>query len=68
MNFPYRQNREWSDRFLPEIKRLIGPHLLNTAPDQHDWHQATDLMMLDARDLRIGARVRRPGYADRHPY
>ena len=24
--------------------------------------------MLDARDMRVAARVRRPGYADRYPY
>ncbi|RYH08889.1 hypothetical protein [Tropicimonas sp. IMCC6043] len=64
----YPSNRAWSDRFLPEIKRTIGAHLLERAPDPEDWHNATDLMMLDAKDLRIAARVRRPGYANRFPY
>ena len=67
MNF-YDANRAWSDRFLPAIKDTIGKHLLEASPDPIDWHQATDLMMLDARDLRIAARVRRPGYAARYPY
>lgn len=31
-------------------------------------NQATDLMMLDARDMRVAARVRRPGNAQRYPY
>ena len=66
MNF-YNRDRAWSDKFLPEIKRIVGAHLLETAPDQLDWQQATDLLMLDARDMRIAARVRRHGYAQRYP-
>ena len=64
----YTNNRNWSDRFLPEIKQLIGSYLLETAADPFDHIQATDLMMLDARDMRVAARVRRPGYAQRYPY
>ena len=64
----YTNNRNWSDRFLPEIKQLIGGYLLETAADPFDHIQATDLMMLDARDMRVAARVRRPGYAQRYPY
>ncbi|MEM1156002.1 MAG: hypothetical protein AAGI44_17845 [Pseudomonadota bacterium] len=63
----YSVNRSWSDRFLPEIKRIVGAHLLRAAPDPNDWHEATDLMMLDAKDIRIAARIRRPGYAERYP-
>lgn len=64
----YTENRNWSDRFLPEIKQLIGGHLLATAPDAFDHMQATDLMMLEARDMRVAARVRRPGFARRYPH
>ena len=64
----YQTNRNWSDQFLPQIKRIVGSHLLETSPDPLDWHQATDLLMLDARDMRIAARVRRPGYATQYPH
>jgi hypothetical protein len=64
----YTHNRNWSNRFLPEIKQLIGGYLLEAAPDPADDFQATDLMMLDARDMRVAARVRRPGYAQRYPH
>ena len=64
----YATNRNWSDRFLPEIKQLIGGHLLETSPDPFDHMEAPDLMMLDARDMRVAARVRRPGYARRYPH
>ncbi len=67
MNF-YARNRRWSDHYLPEIKHIVGRHLLREAPDVLDWHQATDLMLFSARDTRIAARVRRPGYAERYPF
>lgn len=68
MTFHYDINRSWSDRFLPQIKGIVGCHLLEAAPALLDMQHATDLLMLDARDMRIAARVRRPGYADRFPY
>ncbi len=64
----YTVNRPWSDRFLPQIRSIVGGHLLEVAADPLDMHQATDLMMLDARDIRVAARVRRPGYGQRYPY
>ncbi len=64
----YNVNRHWSDQFLPEIKSIIGSHILKAAPDPLDHFQATDLLMLDAKDMRIAARVRRHGYADRYPH
>ena len=64
----YDRNRAWSDRFLPHVKEIIGPHLLEVTPDQIDQQQAADLMVLTARDLRIAVRVRRPGFAERYPY
>lgn len=63
----YETNRAWSDRFLPEVKRQIGAQLLKVAPDDIDQKQATDLMMLDARDTRVAVRIRRPGYHSRYP-
>lgn len=68
MTFHYDINRRWSDRYLPQIKSIVGAHLLRDAPDVLDMKQATDLLMLDAKDMRIAARVRRPGYAERYPY
>ena len=63
----YATNRQWSDQFLPEVKRLVGAHLLEAAPADQDMREATDLMMLDARDRRVAVRVRRPGFAERFP-
>lgn len=68
MDTAYLINRHWSDRFIPEIRRIVGAHLLQIAPEYLDRVCATDLMMLDGRDMRIAARVRRHGYASRYPY
>jgi hypothetical protein len=38
----YSINRRWSDRFLPEIKQIVGAQLLREAPDEQDWHNSTD--------------------------
>lgn len=64
----YRNNRDWSDLFLPEIKRIVGPMLLEESEFEIDANQATDLIVLKARDLRFACRVRRHGYADRYPW
>ncbi len=58
----YRSDREWSDRYLPRIKALVGPHLLVPAPFEVDSEQATDLIVLRARDMQIACRVRTPGF------
>ncbi|REG46062.1 hypothetical protein EQ718_21620 (plasmid) [Paracoccus versutus] len=68
MDTAYSINRHWSDRFIPEIRRIVGAHLLRVAPEYLDTRHATDLLMLDGRDMRIAARVRRHGYAGRYPY
>lgn len=64
----YAHNRLWSDNFIPQIKSIVGPCLLDVTPDEIDMHQAADLMVFTARDMRIAARIRRPGFADRYRY
>jgi hypothetical protein len=66
----YATDRENSDRFLPEVKRLISPYLLDATPDVIDQKQAADLMTVLGRDIRIGVRVRTfgQGYAERYPH
>jgi hypothetical protein len=51
----YAEDRQWSDRFIPEIKRIVGPYLLTTTPDEIDCSQAADLMVFTARDMRLAA-------------
>lgn len=64
----YLQNRQWSDHYIPEIKSIVGSHLLVDSPLEVDRQQATDLIVINAKNLAIACRVRRPGYTDKYPY
>jgi hypothetical protein len=52
---------------IPQIKLIVGPYLLTPAPMEADCKEATDLIVMHARDMRIACRVRRPGYRERYP-
>lgn len=64
----YHSDRCFADRFIPEMKRVIGPYLLEPSAFEMDAEQATDLVVLKAKDIRIACRVRRPGYLDLYPW
>jgi hypothetical protein len=63
----WEDDKAWSDRFIPAVGQIIGPRLLVPAPLVLDIREATDLIVLQARDLRIAVRLRRAHYADRYP-
>ena len=63
----YREDRAWSDGYLPRVREIVGPHLLVPAPLERDQSEATDLIVMRARDMTIGVRLRKPGYAGRFP-
>lgn len=64
----YSKDRSWSDRYLPEICKIVGPLLLKPAPLELDMKEATDLILLTAKDIRIACRIRRPGYEEKYPF
>lgn len=65
----YKENREWSDKYIPAICKIVGPYLLTPSDFKKDATQNTDLIVLDARDMRIAARTRsKSKYFDRYPY
>jgi hypothetical protein len=51
----YQKRREFSDKFLPEVKKLLGLTLIKDATQQEDKVEATDLVLPYAR---IAVRVR----------
>jgi hypothetical protein len=63
----YATDREWSDRYLPRVRASVGPLLLVPAPLERDREEATDLIVLRARDMTIAVRLRRPGFAGQYP-
>lgn len=64
----YKTDREWSDRYIPAIREIVGPMLLVPSSDLIDKTQAADLIILKARDMTVAARIRRPGYFDKYPF
>lgn len=61
----YKENREWSDQFIPQIKQIVGPYLLEKSSFEVDTQQAADLVVITARSLTIACRVRKPGYYEK---
>lgn len=57
---------DWQMRFLPTIRNIVGPLLLEPAPPELDMSEATDMLVLRARDMRIACRIRRHGYAEKY--
>lgn len=63
---PWQQDKGWSDRFLPEIKSILGQHLIGEPPAEEDAERNTDLMVLRMDAVRIGCRIRRNSYLARY--
>lgn len=60
--------RRWSDSFIPEMKRIVGPCLLEPSSFEVDTEQAADLVVMRARDMMIACRVRSDEYLARYPW
>jgi len=60
-------DKAWSDRFVPEIKRILGEHLIGVAGVADDTLRNTDLITLClAGEVRIACRVRKYQYLERY--
>jgi hypothetical protein len=64
----YRRQRRWSDQFIPAIKRIVGPYLLEESSFEVDTKQAADLVVVRAKNLTIAARIRRANYYQNRNY
>lgn len=54
----YERDRKWSDAFMPEIKAILGMHIIGEAPYEEDAHRNTDLIVLKMEAIRIAVRMR----------
>lgn len=64
----WQNDKRWSDKFLPEIKSLIGLHIISEPPIEEDAERNTDLIVLDMQPVRIACRIRRFSYYENQQY
>jgi hypothetical protein len=64
----WQGDKGWADQFMPDIKSVLGRHLLGEASLAEDAKHATDLVVLQMKDLRIAVRMRRRKYAENQYY
>lgn len=66
---PWKADKEWSDAFMPQVKRILGAELISEASPVEDALHNTDLMIGDRQlvlaAIRVGVRIRKPSYLDR---
>lgn len=62
----WEQDKRWSDRFLTEIKSILGVHLIGEPAMEEDAEHNTDLMVLKLDAVRIGCRVRKHKYISQY--
>jgi hypothetical protein len=67
MNNGWEVGKDWSDKFLPEIKRILGEQLIAEPPIVEDMTHNTDLIVLNMAPVRIACRVRRYKYFQQYP-
>ena len=63
----WEEDKKWSDKFLPEIKRHLGEYLIGEPKHiEEDMNNNTDLIVLELRAIRIACRVRRDQYREKY--
>lgn len=62
----WKQDKRWSDKFLPEIKSILGRYLISESPFEDDAYKNTDLIVLKLDAVRIGCRVRRSEFLEKY--
>lgn len=58
----WERDKAWSDRFLPEIKALLGIYLIGEPPVEEDQQRNTDLVVLKLDAIRVACRIRTHEY------
>ena len=58
----WERDKRWAGRFLPEVKRILGEHLIGEAPIEEDRKHNCDLIVLKLEAIRIACRIRQYKY------
>jgi hypothetical protein len=62
MRSDVQRDFDWGRQYIGGIKRVLSNYTFDEAPEEFDTGEATDLMILKARDIRIACRMRKPAY------
>lgn len=60
----WREDKKWSDKFIPQIKRILGEHLIAEGNWRQDAKEGSDLLIFECNPFRVACRVRRNRYLD----
>lgn len=61
----WQADKRWSDRYMPQIKQILGLYLISESPVEEDRSRNTDLVVLKLDAVRVGCRIRRAeGYLE----
>ena len=66
MSEGWKNDKKWSDQFIPHIKSILGLYLIGEPPMEEDAERNTDLMVLRMESVRIGCRIRKTDYMARY--
>lgn len=64
----WQDDKAWSDRYLDEVKGILGRVLIGPAPEEDDRERNTDLIVLKMDSVRIACRIRREEYFRKFPH
>jgi len=63
----WTEDKKWSDKFLPEIKRYLGECLISEPENiKEDAFHNTDLTILELKPYRIACRIRKECYREQY--
>ena len=68
MSQDWQIDKNYADKSLTEVKRIIGGALIGAAPIEEDRERNTDLIVLKMEAVRIACRIRRPKFYDSPQY
>lgn len=58
----WKQSKKWSDKYLPNLKRILGEVFIGEPPISEDQERNTDLIVLNMTGLRFACRLRQEPY------
>jgi hypothetical protein len=62
----WEDSKAWSDRFLPEIKMILGRRFISEPAVEEDALRNTDLIVFKMEAIRIACRIRKPEYYEKY--